>query len=268
MYGIDFSFDRQKILKLTADKYKNWDLGKELILECIDEVLNSELFFIKDLLNEETVGIDYEVSRDEAEMIKSDILKELYPQGIEEEISEFVVKKLLEISNPENIFSLERIGYKGFKGENFDEIKFSFNVRKIIKLFEKKRIQAIKKNSKLGNKYLLQEHLNNLAIGTSKELKEHDKRIIDKRKKECLSILQMISNLKEKEIKIRVAIEQFIYSPQTKEEYKEFEEIVKVKIKEVFGENTEDYMSDLLVNAWMRKKEVEMEEEDKKCKLE
>ena len=128
MYGIDFSFDRQKILKLTADKYKNWDLGKELILECIDEVLNSELFFIKDLLNEETVGIDYEVSRDEAEMIKSDILKELYPQGIEEEISEFVVKKLLEISNPENIFSLERIGYKGFKGENFDEIKFSFKL--------------------------------------------------------------------------------------------------------------------------------------------
>ena len=65
-----------------------------------------------------------------------------------------------------------------------------------------------------------------------------------------------------------MAIEQFIYSPQTKEEYKEFEEIVKVKIKEVFGENTEDYMSDLIVNAWMRKKELEMEEETKKCKLE
>lgn len=91
---------------------------------------------------------------------------------------------------------------------------------------------------------------------------------MDKRKKECLSILQMISNFKEKEIKIRAAIEQFIYRPQTKEEYKEFEKIIKVKIKEVFGENTEDYMSDLLVNAWMRKKEVEMEEEDKKCKLE
>ena len=259
------SFDRQKILELTVDKYKylHLELEKELILECIDEVLNSELFFIEDLLNEETADIEYEVSEDEAEMIKNDILKELYPQGNEEEFSDIVVKKLIEILNPNSKFFFERITYKGFKANNFDEIKFSFNVRKILELFEKKRIQAIKNNSKLGNKYLLQEHLNNLAIGTSKELKEHAKRIMDKRKKECLSILQMISEFKEKEIKIRVAIEQFIYSPQTKEEYKEFEKIVKVKIKEVFGENTEDYMSDLLVNAWMRKKEVEMEEEDK-----
>ena len=256
---------------------------KDIVLKNMEHILDSELILIEAKLNEKTSNVGLRLDEEYSKKIKKEILDEIYPQGIEEKISDILVSRMLktddlllelinngiEIPEDDDVesimampyeieqFPFEKTTYTIFAFNGFNEIKVSFNVNKILNLFEQKRVKAIKNNPKLGNEYLLTEHLNNNTIGTSKELKEHSKKIIDKRKQDCLSILYDVYQLKKDEVRARASIRHYIDEPINIEEKREFEKIIENIIIEVFGKNTEEYMSDILITVWMRQKEKE-----------
>ena len=118
-------------------------------------------------------------------------------------------------------------------------IKVSFDTEKIIDVFNVKALNTIDKSEKY-----------------EEGLKEILKNDLQEYKDDILEELERISDYKLQELYAKISIIYLSIQPQTMVEKMKVQAIIDKTVKEIFGNNTEEEISDLLVTVWLRREEL------------
>ena len=118
-------------------------------------------------------------------------------------------------------------------------IKVELNTENIMELFKKKFLKKVKNNKKYneGFKTILKSNL-----------EEYEYEIIEE--------LKLICTFKLQQLEGKIILEEIVKKPNSKIEKISFQTFIDKTIKEVFGYNTEEEISDLLVDSWLREEEL------------
>lgn len=126
---------------------------------------------------------------------------------------------------------------KGLSSGNI--VKIPLNIQKILELFEIKVLKNIKKSKKYAEGY-------KMILET--ELQERYEEVIEE--------LQQICEFKINVLDGKILLEYFTKKPSTKIEKMSFQAFIDKTVKDIFGENIEENISDILVFSWLRLKEL------------
>ena len=149
-----------------------------------------------------------------------------------------------EIYTKKNINELDPFEFMELKGikrilPTQNIIKVELNTEKIMELFKKKFLKRVKdnKNYNEGFKTILKSNL-----------EEYDYEIIEE--------LKLICTFKLQQLEGKIILEEIVKKPNSKIEKISFQTFIDKTITEVFGYNTEEEISDLLVDSWLREEEL------------
>lgn len=118
-------------------------------------------------------------------------------------------------------------------------IKVELNTENIMELFKKKFLEKVKNNRNYNEGF---------KIIVKSNLEEYEHEIIEE--------LKLICSFKFQQLEGKILLEEIVKKPNSKIEKISFQTFIDNTIKEIFGYNIEEEISNLLVDSWLREEEL------------